>query len=123
MSHDRSFLENVCTDIINMKNMTLTYFPGNYSSWLIHEHEMRTRVSHQVDSQIKQEERIKQSNDRSAVKEKKLDRAKLHKRLDGKKYKQFSAKKLDEKSVIRAGTDCINEISPHFIPFQKKILP
>ena len=104
VSHDRGFLENVCTDIINMKNMTLTYFPGNYSSWLTHEHEMKTRISHQVDSQVKQEEKIKHSNEKSAVKEKKSERAKLHSRLDGKRYKQFSLKNLDERSVTRAGT-------------------
>ena len=105
VSHDRSFLENVCTDIIHMKNLTLTYFAGNYSSWLAHEQEMKTRRSHQIDSQIKQEEKIKHSNDKSSIKERKLERAKLHSRLDGKKYKQFSLKKMDEKYFMGAGNN------------------
>ncbi len=33
MSHDRQFLDNVCTDIVHLHQRTLTYYRGNYSSF------------------------------------------------------------------------------------------
>lgn len=33
VSHDRAFLDEVCTDIILMKNQKLVYYKGNYSNF------------------------------------------------------------------------------------------
>lgn len=33
VSHDRSFLDNVCTDIIHLDQMKLFYYKGNYSQF------------------------------------------------------------------------------------------
>lgn len=33
VSHDRAFLNEVCTDIIHFKNQKLTYYKGNYDSF------------------------------------------------------------------------------------------
>ena len=32
-SHDRTFMDDVCTDIILFKNLHLHYYPGNYSDF------------------------------------------------------------------------------------------
>ena len=33
MSHDQSFLDNVCTDIIHLDQQKLFYYKGNYSAF------------------------------------------------------------------------------------------
>lgn len=97
VSHDRSFLDSTCTDIIHIKKMTLNYFAGNYSSWLSHTEEMKSRAVNMVDARGRQEERINKSNESNARKEKKLERSAMQSRLDGKKFKINSIKKLSEK--------------------------
>ena len=87
ISHDRSFLEGTCTDIVEMRNNTLEYFAGDYSAWCIHKDEMKHRAEHMVDSQQRQEERIRSQEISGAKKAKKLERAAMHSRLDGKKFK------------------------------------
>jgi ATP-binding cassette subfamily F protein 3 len=34
VSHDRSFLNEVCTDTIEFKNRTLTYYKGDYDTYV-----------------------------------------------------------------------------------------
>mmetsp|Transcript_19129 Transcript_19129/g.32594 ORF Transcript_19129/g.32594 Transcript_19129/m.32594 type:complete len:777 (-) Transcript_19129:37-2367(-) len=69
VSHDRSFLDAVSTDIIVLEHKRLTYHAGNYT-------EYRKKM----------------------IKEKKLDRIGNY-REDGKRFKQFSLKKLSEDHV------------------------
>lgn len=33
VSHDQSFLDDVCTDIIHLDNQKLYYYKGNYCEW------------------------------------------------------------------------------------------
>ena len=40
VSHDRGFINNIATDIVEMKNLQLTYFPDTYDNYIIHKQEM-----------------------------------------------------------------------------------
>jgi ATPase subunit of ABC transporter with duplicated ATPase domains len=103
VSHDREFIDNVATDIIELKNKKLVYFPGNYSDWLLHCEEVSRCRESRLDAQSRQEEHIKRSiahakahgNDSGAkAKVKKLERVSMQRRLDGKKFHLFSLKKM-----------------------------
>ncbi|KAL3775725.1 hypothetical protein ACHAW5_002937 [Stephanodiscus triporus] len=115
VSHDRSFLDNVCTDVIVMEHKRLTYHVGNYSDYQRKIQEKRARECQILDASERQREKAlvfvkkqlqqsKKSSDpnkqRQAkmIKEKKLDRIGNY-REDGKRYKLNSLKKLDEEFV------------------------
>lgn len=115
VSHDRSFLDEVCTDIIILSHQRLIYHVGNYTEYERQQYEKSIRETQILDSasrQIKKANEFIQKNtsnyndpnkQRQAkiMKEKKLDRIGNY-RIDGKRYKQYSLKTLDEKSVRRA---------------------
>jgi len=105
VSHDHQFLENTCTDIIEMKNNKLEYFHGSYNDYLIHQEEMAVLQKHRLEKESSQErkfqeiiEKVRTNGQASQVrsKQKKLERVSMHRRLDGKKFKLFSLKQLAE---------------------------
>lgn len=112
VSHDRALLEAVCTDIVEMKDHQLVYFPGSYSDFLINKEELAARQTHMADAQTRKEEHIKKTMNLSyeknimgadgvlKAKSSKLQRAAMHSRLDGKRFKLFSLKQLDEECVM-----------------------
>jgi ATP-binding cassette, subfamily F, member 3 len=53
VSHARSFLNNVCTDIIHYHNMKLEYYKGNYDNFERVKDEKETQVDREFDSQQK----------------------------------------------------------------------
>ena len=110
VSHDRSFLDAVSTDIIVLEHKRLTYHAGNYTDYRNKMDEKASREAQIVDASErqrtramtfvqKQQQQSKKSSDpnkqRQAkmIKEKKLDRIGNY-REDGKRYKQCSLKKL-----------------------------
>lgn len=115
VSHDRSFLDNVCTDVIVMEHKRLTYHVGNYSDYQQKMQEKRARECQILDASErqrakalafveKQQQQSKKSSDpnkqRQAkmIKDKKLDRIGNY-REDGKRFKLNSLKKLSEEFV------------------------
>lgn len=52
VSHDRSFLNEVCTDVMLFKNLKLTYFKGNYDSYENTDKEMKLVQQRQHESQM-----------------------------------------------------------------------
>ena len=115
VSHDRSFLDNVCTDVIVMEHKRLTYHVGSYSDYQQKMQEKRARECQILDASErqrakalafveKQQHQSKKSSDpnkqRQAkmIKDKKLDRIGNY-RDDGKRFKLNSLKKLSEEFV------------------------
>lgn len=115
VSHDRSFLDAVSTDIIVLEHKRLTYHAGNYTDYRKKMEEKASREAQILDASErqrtkamafvqKQQKQSKKSSDpnkqRQAkmIKEKKLDRIGNY-REDGKRFKQFSLKKLSEDHV------------------------
>jgi ATP-binding cassette subfamily F protein 3 len=99
----RQFLDSVTTDIVELKEKSLHYFSGNYSEWLLHEVEVAARNVCRVDAQTRKEDHVKKSiemakarghDNVAKAKVKKLERASMNKRLDGKKFHTCSLKKL-----------------------------
>ncbi len=111
VSHDRAFVDRVCTDVIILQNQTLRYFPGNFSDFFEAEQQLSAHHSQLLDGRVRQEEKARAAVDRmkkgatsdtnlkqAKQKEKKIERMGLY-RDDGKKFKLNSLKKLSEKFV------------------------
>lgn len=113
VSHDRSFLDAVCTDICVLEHQRLSYHPGNFSEYERQMEEKAAREAQILDAAERQQTKAKEfiqkqqamSNKKKAdpnkqrqakmIKEKKLDRIGNY-REDGKRYKTNSLKKLSE---------------------------
>lgn len=114
VSHDRSFLDAICTDIIVMEHQRLSYHVGNYSEYQRQMQEKSARQAQILDASERQKAKAmafvqKQQNSKKStdpnkqrqakmIKEKKMDRIGNY-REDGKRYKLNSLKKLDESYV------------------------
>ena len=112
ISHDRVFVDRVCTDVVVMENQTLRYFSGTFSEFEQTEDDKAMRHAHLLDGRVRQEKKAKaaadqmrraaQSDDnllkQAKQKEKKIERIGLY-RDDSKRYKLNSIKKLDEKWI------------------------
>ena len=114
VSHDKFFLDAVCTDMMVMEHYTLTYHVGNYTMYEQQVQEKTTREAQIVDAAERQRTKAiefiqrQQSNHTKSsdpnkqrqakmIRDKKLDRIGNY-REDGKRYKLRSLKTLDEKS-------------------------
>jgi ATPase subunit of ABC transporter with duplicated ATPase domains len=116
VSHDRSFLDAICTDIVVLEHHRLTYHVGNYSEYERQVRDKAARETQILDAAERQRSKAvafiqKQqaaANKKSAdpnkqrqakmIREKKLDRIGNY-REDGKRYKTNSLKKLSEDYV------------------------
>uniref|UniRef100_A0A7S3KXI9 ABC transporter domain-containing protein n=1 Tax=Amphora coffeiformis TaxID=265554 RepID=A0A7S3KXI9_9STRA len=116
VSHDRSFLDAVCTDILRMDHMQLSYHVGNYSEYERQMAEKSARDAQILGAAERQRAKAEafvqkqqaMANKKSAdpnkqrqakmIKEKKMERIGNY-REDGKRYKNFSLKQLDESHV------------------------
>ena len=114
VSHDSSFLNAVCTDIMVLQHQRLTHHVGNYSEYIRQQNEKATRESQILDAAARQRAKAEafvqkqQTNRKSTdpnkqrqakmIKEKKMDRIGNY-REDGKRYKLRSLKAPDESSV------------------------
>jgi hypothetical protein len=93
VSHDAHFMTNVATDIAELTNQSLVYFAGNYDEWTTHKQEMASFNSNRLDAQTRKENHIKKSlegNSKIKDKDKKLDRSKLHRGIDGKRFQIYA---------------------------------
>jgi ATPase subunit of ABC transporter with duplicated ATPase domains len=104
-------MEAVCTDVVVLKDEGLHYFPDGYSQWERNQSELSQYNKNMLDAQSRKEEHLKKAIDHLKMrgrehgddsassaaksKEKKLERAVMHRSLDGKKFKLFSLKSLN----------------------------
>lgn len=109
VSHDKNFLNSVCTDIIVMEHQQLKCHPGNYAEYERQQQEKAARESQILDAAERQRAKaqafIQKQESKSAdpnkqrqakmIKDKKLERIGNY-REDGKRYKLRSLKKLSE---------------------------
>jgi len=111
VSHDRSFLDAVCSDIMYMSHERIKYHVGNFSEFERQQQEKSARDTQILDASERQRSKAEafvqkqqsMANKRSAdpnkqrqakmIKEKKLDRIGNY-REDGKRYKLMSMKKM-----------------------------
>mgnify|MGYP001068466011 CR=1 FL=1 len=61
VSHDASFLDLVCTDIIALHKQHLQCFPGNYAAFEEKAEEYRTHHERLYKNRVKEEARMKES--------------------------------------------------------------
>ena len=108
VSHDQKFLENCCTDIVEMKNKKLTYFHGTFSNYMLHQEEMMQLQRHRLEKEQYQQRlvqgiienvRVHGQSSQVSSKKKKLERVGMHSRLDGKKFKLFSWSEISEDAL------------------------
>lgn len=117
VSHDREFLDAICTDIVVLEHQRLNYHVGSFSEYERQIQEKNARQAQILDASerqrnkalafVQEHQHSKKSSDpnkqRQAkmIREKKLDRIGNY-REDGKRYKQFSLKKLDASYIQTA---------------------
>jgi ATPase subunit of ABC transporter with duplicated ATPase domains len=120
VSHDRAFLDAVCTDIIHFSHQKLTYYPGNFSAFEQRQAEKASREAQILDSAERKRTKALEFVERhqhagskkhgfdpnkqrqaKTIREKKLDRIGNY-REDGKRYKNYSLKKLSEDYLLTA---------------------
>ena len=127
VSHDRIFLDAVCTDMVVMEHQRLSYHVGNYSEFQRQIQKKATRHAQILDASERQRSKAqafvqKQQNSKKStdpnkqrqaktIREKKMERIGNY-REDGKKIKQFSLKTLDASSVRMAEKVQIERDSP-----------
>jgi macrolide transport system ATP-binding/permease protein len=59
VSHDRAFLDMVCTKIIELDQQTFTLYQGNYSEYLVQKEQKLERQQFEYEQYIKEKERLK----------------------------------------------------------------
>uniref|UniRef100_A0A6G1SAX8 ATP-binding cassette sub-family F member 1 n=1 Tax=Aceria tosichella TaxID=561515 RepID=A0A6G1SAX8_9ACAR len=72
VSHDQSFLDNVCTDIIHLDQQKLFYYRGNYTQFKVMLEQKRGIQSKEYEKQQKQLKQLKQSGKSGKQAEKKI---------------------------------------------------
>ena len=101
VSHDRNFLDQVCTDIMLMKDRSIRYYPGNYSEFIglkeekgIVAQKAQAKIDKKRESVEKQIQKMqvaasKSNTSSSAVssRKKKLNRVGQEKNVDGHRWK------------------------------------
>jgi len=79
VSHDQSFLDNVCTDIIHLDQMKLFYYRGNYSSFKKMYIQKKKEYEKKYENQEKQLKDIKKSGKSAKQAEKQIKEQKARK--------------------------------------------
>lgn len=79
VSHDQSFLDNVCTDIIHLDQQKLFYYRGNYTQFKKMLEQKRKEQAKDYDKQQKQIKQLKQSGKSGKQAEKKVKEEKTRK--------------------------------------------
>jgi ATP-binding cassette subfamily F protein 1 len=72
VSHDQSFLDNVCTDIIHLDNQKLYYYRGNYSQYKKMYEQKKKEHEKKLDKQVKELKALKKSGKSSKQAEKEV---------------------------------------------------
>merc|ERR1711976_641239 len=92
VSHDQSFLDNVCTDIIHLDQCKLWYYKGNYSMYKKMEVQKRRE---RIKEYEKQEKRIKELKSSGQSK----------KKAEGKAKEALTRKQMKNKSKLEKNDD------------------
>lgn len=87
VSHDQSFLDNVCTDIIHLDQQKLYYYRGNYSQFKIMLVQKKREQTKDYEKQQKQLKNLKQSGKSGKQAEKKV--------MEEKTRRQGEAQRVD----------------------------
>src|SRR5699024_10395599 len=61
VSHDQSFLDNVCTDIIHLEHQKLYYYRGNFTQFKKMHEQKKREFKKELEKQVKQIKQLKQS--------------------------------------------------------------
>ncbi|KAF7489921.1 ATP-binding cassette sub-family F member 1 [Sarcoptes scabiei] len=72
VSHDQSFLDNVCTDIIHLDQLRLFYYRGNYTQFTKMYEQKKREFKKELEKQEKQLKQLKQSGKSSKAAEKQV---------------------------------------------------
>jgi macrolide transport system ATP-binding/permease protein len=104
VSHDRTFLDMVCTKIIELDQQTFTLYQGNYSEYLVQKEHKQGRKQFEYEQYIKEKTRLENAADEKASKAKSMkdkparmshSEAKL-----GKGKVQWAKKSLEKSSKV-----------------------
>ncbi|MET3729971.1 macrolide transport system ATP-binding/permease protein [Fictibacillus halophilus] len=104
VSHDRVFLDMVCTKIIELDQQTFTSFPGNYSDYLVQKEQQLKRKHFEYEQYVKEKTRLEKTAIEKAVKAKdmknKPSRMSYSEAKLGKGKLQNAKRSLEKKSKV-----------------------
>ncbi|MFC0235839.1 ribosomal protection-like ABC-F family protein [Fictibacillus phosphorivorans] len=104
VSHDRVFLDMVCTKIIDLDQQTFTTYPGNYSDYLIQKDQQLKRKHFEYEQYVKEKTRLEKTAIEKAVKAKdmknKPSRMSYSEAKLGKGKLQNAKRSLEKKSKV-----------------------
>ncbi|MBD7965325.1 ribosomal protection-like ABC-F family protein [Fictibacillus norfolkensis] len=104
VSHDRVFLDMVCTKIIELDQQTFTTFQGNYSDYLIQKDQQLKRKRFEYEQYVKEKTRLEKTAIEKAVKAKdmknKPSRMSYSEAKLGKGKLQNAKRSLEKKSKV-----------------------
>lgn len=98
VSHDQSFLDNVCTDIIHLEHQRLFYYRGNYTQFTKMHDQKKREFLKELEKQEKQLKQLKSSGKSSKAAEKQIKEQQARKAGDHsvssllKKQKDYTVK-------------------------------
>jgi len=111
VSHDQSFLDNVCTDIIHLDQCKLWYYKGNYSMFKKMEQQKRRE---RIKDYEKQERRLKEMKSTGQVSKKKAE-SKAKEALTRKQMKGQS--KLKQQDDEQGPTELLEKPREYIVKF------
>lgn len=116
VSHDQSFLDNICTDIMHLEEQKLFYYKGNYSSFKkMHEQKMRERQKN-FDTQTKQLKALKKGGKSGKQAEEEFLKSKQSKQNKQTKGKKNAATMGDEDDIPPA--ELMKQARAYSVKFQ-----
>lgn len=112
VSHDQSFLNNVCTDIMHLDSLKLQYYRGNFSQFKIMYVQRLRELTKQYEKQEKRLKDLKAHGSSKAVAEKKTKEALTRKQEKGRKK---GASRMEESSETT--TELIKKPREYIVKF------
>jgi macrolide transport system ATP-binding/permease protein len=104
VSHDRVFLDMICTKIIEIDDQTFTTYPGNYSDYQIQKDQQHKREHHEYEQYVKEKARLEKTAKEKAAKARDLKnkptRMSFSEAKLGKGKLQNAKRSLEKKSKV-----------------------
>lgn len=104
VSHDRVFLDMICTKIIEIDDQTFTTYPGNYSDYQIQKDQQRKREHLEYEQYVKEKARLEKTAKEKAAKARDLKnkptRMSFSEAKLGKGKLQNAKRSLEKKSKV-----------------------
>lgn len=118
VSHDRSFLDGLCTKIIELEDGKITVYHGNYSDYLMQKEERKNRAEFEYEQYVKEKRRLEEAvNKKSSLRD---SVRKTPKRFGNSEARLF---KMGDQKAKKSMENAIKAIESRIEKLEKKEKP